>query len=591
MVFEQRDNKSKGPSAGDRFAQAVKNKEIKKSKKSKEKKKKKDKSSKKSSHSAFSTSSQVSQERRAPIGGISLGEKIDRSSDKLFVGHDYREVFSWEYERSWADILMDVEHWHLMPFTLGIEQELIVADDYGNYLPGDEMVFRMREIVKDAIKMLKQLINGQRSDFLPIPEYIKSKILVPPYGREDLEKGYVMDIRYNLPEGNASSEVDIDCFGRDGNVTAITYILELVTPPCEYVEELAFWASTLFLLAKKTLPKDLNIIASGINPVAREYTRGLTQADHFHIGSFKGGHIEKAMVYSMLRNFIPHLIALSNNSPIINNRPTDVVKIINGRITAPNCIRSLRLKYNETMLSPNMPKGFLPYLTSTDQRGVQTFLDAVEKAGLEDARMVDCFPFTDFGTIELRVCDAQISICRRIGMAILIQTLAYKARKLLMKKKWVPNAGAPTISFNRKGAYERGLISLFKPQNLTHEFLAKNDPNFAEQYLGPKNDPVNYMTQAVQRMFFYIKPELVELGFLYSPFLKPLLMSVFGEVSYATAPMSEAEYQLSLYDYKVNQGEDPNILNDLIYFTTEYCKDPISHPLTGNLTLPKEMRD
>ena len=68
-------------------------------------------------------------------------------------------------------------------------------------------------------------------------------------------------------------------------------------------------------------------------------------------------------------------------------------------------------------------------------------------------------------------------------------------------------------------------------------------------------------------------------------------MSVFGEVSYAAAPITEAEYQLSLYDYKVQNGEDPNILNDLIYFTIEYCKDPISHPLTGVLTLPKEMRE
>ncbi len=555
----------------------------------KKEKKKKSKKSRAGSSDIFS--GEKSKGAKAFRYGVSLGAPVNNSADNLFVGTDYREVFSTEYERSWADILADVEHWHLMPFTLGIEQELIVADKEGNYPPGDEMVFRMKEIVKDAINMLRQVLYQGRNDFLPVPEYIRSKVLVQPYGKEDLEKGYVMDIRYRLPEGNEGSEVDIDCFGRDGNVTAITYILELVTPPCEYIEELAFWASTLFLLAKKTLPKDLNIIASGINPTAKEYTRGLTQADHFHIGSFVGGHIEKAMVYCMIRNFIPHLIALSVNSPIINNSPTDVVKIINHRITAPNCIRSLRLKYNATMLSPNEPKGFLPYLTSTNEKGIMEFLQAVQKASLEDARMVDCFPFTNFGTIELRVCDAQISICRRIGMAMIIQALAYKARKLLMNKKWVPNAGSDTISFNRKGAYERGLISLFKPVNLTRKMLAQNDPDFAFHYLGPDNDPVRYMTQAVQRMFFYLKPELKELGYLYSPFLKPLLMSVFGQVSYALAPMSEAEYQLSLYDYKVKNGENPNILNDLIYFTIEYCKDPISHPLIGVLTLPKEMRD
>ncbi len=567
-----------------------------KDKKKKEKKKKKKKVKKQQSDSPDSFSQAVTKKKEVKgkkgglPEGVSLGQTVDRSGDRLYVGTDYREVYSWQYDRSWADILSQTEYWTHLPFTIGIEQELIIADDEGKYPPGEEMVFRMKEIVKDAINMLKEVLYHGRDDFLPVPDYIKSKVLAEPWGKDDLEKGHVLEIRYKLPEGAVASEVDIDSFGRDGNVTAITYILELVTPPCEYVEELAFWASTLFLLAKNTLPKDLHIIASGINPVAKEYTRGLTQADHFHIGTFRSD-TEKAMVYSMIRNFIPHIISLTVNSPILNSKPTDVVKIINNRITAPNCVRSLRLKYNATMLSPNEPKGFLPYLTTTDKSGEEQFLKGVEKAGLEDARMVDCFPFTDFGTIELRVSDAQISICRRIGMAMLLQALCYKARKLLEQGKWVPNAGSPTISFNRKGAYERGLISLFKPQNLTREFLAQYDPDFAEQYLGPENDPVRYMTQAVQRMFLYLKPELLELNYLYSPFLKPLLMSVFGEVSYAAAPITEAEYQLSLYDYKVQNGEDPNILYDLIYFTIEYCKDPISHPLTGVLTLPKEMRE
>ena len=90
-------------------------------------------------------------------------------------------------------------------------------------------------------------------------------------------------------------------------------------------------------------------------------------------------------------------------------------------------------------------------------------------------------------------------------------------------------------------------------------------------------------------MFHYIKEELKELGFLYSPFLKPILQSVFGTVSYADVPITEAEYQLSLYDYKMKNGEVPNVLNDLIYFTLEYSKDPLNNPLTGELTLPDSM--
>lgn len=520
---------------------------------------------------------------KTSIEGVSLGKKVDRSGDKLFIGNDYQEVHI--EEREWGDMLKDIGNWTPLAYTHGIEMELIIADDDGNYPDGDEMVYRMKEIVKEAINIMKQIIYEGRSDFLPIPDYIKKKVLAEPYGKDDIEKGYVMDISYQV--GNGS--VDIDTFGRDGNVTAITYILELVTPPCQYIEELAYWASTLFLLAKNTLPSDLHIIASAINPATKEYQRGLSQADHHHIDSFESD-LEKVQAYSMIRNFIPHIIALTCNSPILNNQPTDVVKIINDRITAPNCVRSLRLKNNDSMLSSNDPKHYIPYLTGGEQEDKQYFMDVIQKASLEDAKYQDAFPFTEFGTIELRISDAQISICRRIGVALLIQALCYKARKLLKQGVWVPDVGSETIILNRKAAIERGLISLFRPKNITRDFLSQYDPEFAKQYLGPEDNPVKYMMQAVQRMFFYIKEELNDLGFLYSPFLKPLLQSVFGNVSYAEPPITEAEYQLSLYDYKVKNGEEPNILYDLIYFTIQYCQDPLNNPLTGVLTLPKEMR-
>ncbi|MFX1375137.1 MAG: hypothetical protein ACFFA0_04940 [Promethearchaeota archaeon] len=517
---------------------------------------------------------------------VALGKTVDRSGDKLFLGTDYREVHI--PERPWAEMLFDVEHWTRLPYTHGIEMELIIADDNGDYPPGDEMVFRMKEIVKDAIKIMDEILYEGRSDFLPVPDYIRQKVLARPWGVDDLEKGYAMDIRYQIPNG---SYVDIDTFARDGNVTAITYILELVTPPAEFVEELAYWASTLFLLAKTTLPKDLHIIASAINPATREYMRGVSQADHSHIGSFESD-LERVQSYCMIRNFIPHIIALTCNSPILNNKPTDVVKIINKRITAPNCVRSLRLKSNTTMLSNNDPNHFIPYLTDLSDNSINFLLQTVQKASLEDARFQDIFPVTDWGTIEVRISDAQISICRRIGIALLIQTLCYKAKKLLQKGVWVPDAGSETITTNRQGAIERGLISLFRVSpKLNRQNLAQYDSNFAEQYLGPERQPVRYMMQAVQRMFFYLKDELKELGFLYSPFMKPLLQSVFGSVSYAEPPITEAEYQLSLYQYKLDSGEDPSILYDLIYFTIQYCQDPLNNPLTGTLTLPKEMRD
>jgi len=546
-------------------------------------KKKKKKQKKKKAKGEIDTFSRLLSKKGK--GLVTLGESIDRSGDKLFLGTEYKEVHI--PERPWAEMLADVEHWTSLPFTHGIEMELIIADDNGNYPPGEEMVFRMKEIVKDAIKIMDEILYEGRTDFLAVPDYIKEKVLARPWGRDDLEKGYAMNIRYALGE----SSVDIDTFARDGNVTAITYILELVSPPCIFVEELAYWCSTLFQLAKATLPKDLHIIASAINPSSKEYMRGLSQADHSHIGTFQS-ELEKVQAYCMIRNFIPHIIALTCNSPILNNKPTDVVKIINKRITAPNCVRSLRLKYNTTMLSGNDPQHYIPYLTDLSENSMNYFLQTVQKASLEDGRFQDVFPVTDFFTIEVRISDAQISICRRIGVALLIQALCYKARKLLERGVWVPDAGSETITMNRQGAIERGLISLFRVSpSLSRENLTKYDPDFTEQYLGPEDQPIRYMTQAVQRMFFYLKEELKELGFLYSPFMKPLLQSVFGNVSYAEPPITEAEYQLSLYDFKLKNGEDPNILYDLIYFTIQYCQDPLNNPLTGTLTLPKEMRE
>ncbi len=551
----------------------------------KDKKRKKEKKQKKGEQRGDTFSQLYAKEGKAGVpSAVTIGENIDRSGDKLFLGTDYKEVLI--PERPWSEMLADIEHWTPLPFTHGIEMELIIADDSGEYPPGEEMVFRMKEIVKDAIKIMDEMLYEGREDFLPVPEYIRQKVLARPWGREDLEKGYAMDIRYALGD----NYVDIDTFARDGNVTAITYILELVTPPCVYIEELAYWASTLFLLAKSTLPKDLHIIASAINPATKEYMRGVSQADHSHLGSFNS-ELEKIQAYCMIRNYIPHLIALTCNSPILNNKPTDVVKIINRRITAPNCTRSLRLKYNTTMLSGNDPKYYIPYLTDLSENSVNYFLQTVQKASLEDGRFQDVFPLTDWGTIEVRISDAQISICRRIGVGMLIQAMCYKARKLLEKGVWVPDAGSETIATNREGAIERGLISLFRPQNISREQLAQYDPEFAEQYLGPEGQPVRYMMQAVQRMFFYLKDVLKELGFLYSPFMKPLLQSVFGSISYAEPPITEAEYQLSLYDFKLQNGEDPSILYDLIYFTIQYCQDPLNNPLTGVLTLPKEMRE
>lgn len=529
-------------------------------------------------------------------GDVNIGDRQNRQSKSKKGSNKEPKTISKSGDskiittetRSWAEILTDTAHWTPLPFTHGMEMELIICTSDGEYITGEDMVFRMFEIVKDANRIMNKLISYEYEDpaFQPMPEYIRGKLGSMCWLEKDEEKGLVMKINYRI--GESDKFINIDSFARDGNVTAITYILELVTPVCVYAEELAYWGSILFNLAKKTLPKDLHIVASAFNPASKEYNRGLSQGDHHHIGTFTSDR-EKVQCYDMIRNFIPHIIGLSVNSPIINNAPTDVVKIRNGRITSPNCVRSLRLLYNTSMLSSNDPKHFIPYLTGFDDENKKYLLSVLQKRDLYDARYQDVFPWTDFETIEVRVMDAQLSICRRIGLGLLVQTLCYKARKLNQAGRWVPDIGSETITFNRKGAISRGLISIFKNVNSNLKEIEEFDPGFSEYYFGSTANPHRYLFQAVQGMFHYLKEELKELNYLYSPFMKPILQSVFGSISYASPPIAEAEYQLSLYDYKVKNGEVPNILSDLIYFTLEYSKDPLQQPLTGELTLPKSM--
>jgi hypothetical protein len=502
--------------------------------------------------------------------------------------------------RPWSEQLADMSHWNFLPFSHGIEMELVICDEKGAYIEGENVVFIMNQLINEAKSTLKKLFKGETIKGLePLPKYMRDKLASQVYIKEYEDKGKNLGFDYKISNDywKGAPQIRTDAFGRDGNITMSTIILEIVTPPCQYAQELAYWSSCLFNLAQISLPKGFFIMSTAINPTIKEYINGLSHGDHHHSGSFASDQ-EKIFCYNLARNFLPNIIALTVNSPFINNAPTDVIKskMINGkpRYTAPNCMRSIRLHNNTTMLSNSHEfHKYIPYLISKSiEEDKKLFLATTEYASLYDARFQDLFPFTKYDTIELRICDAQLSIARRIGMAMLLQTIYYKARKLLKQEIYVPAVNSETLCVNRRSAIERGLIGVLKTPGLTREFLNQFDSSgvFADCYLGPVSGrPYRFLFEQTQGMFRYLKPELKELGYLQSPFLKPLLQSVFGEISYAQPPLCESEYQLALYDWKMKKGEQPDLVKTLIYYTKEYSKDPIQQPLTGELKLPDYM--
>ncbi|MHA1370055.1 MAG: hypothetical protein ACTSWN_11000 [Promethearchaeota archaeon] len=463
--------------------------------------------------------------------------------------------------------------WLPFVFTHGQEMEVQLVRKDGSFMSGEEMVHLMEELVKDAYQKIKSWMDAQQ-----VPQYILQKMGGYPELYHDHEKGLVMQVPYTLPNGQ---RLKIDSFGRDGNVAAITYILELVTPPAQFVEELAWWESTLFSLAYEVLPSDLHIVSTALNPM-QEYMRGLSFGDHSHIG----GHLsplEKIQMYDMIRNFIPAIISLSVNSPIMKGHPTDVVKVVKGRYAAPNCIRSIRLLKNTTMLS-NMsnPDRYIPYILDDSEQNRQYFLQTLQKADYYDARFQDVYPFTDFNTIEVRICDAQLSVARRIGLCMLFQVLGYKTRKILASGRYIPGIPSETICKNRERAIRQGLFGTFSTAGINEQELRSYDPEFANMYLGEPGKKVRYLFQHVQRILEWLAPEMVELGYNRSPYLQPLILSVYGNIPNIQPPFTEADFQLSLYEYKRQNRMDTNLIPDLIKLSKQYSLNNTSHPLASN---------
>jgi gamma-glutamyl:cysteine ligase YbdK (ATP-grasp superfamily) len=157
--------------------------------------------------------------------------------------------------------------------------------------------------------------------------------------------------------------------GHDPNVTSLTWILEVATPPCTTLEELAWWVQTLIAISYESLPKDSPVIlvSTGLNPT-QDYLKNLSFGEHHHILSPASDEHERIAIYNMIRNFIPHLIALTVNSPFENKKPTDEVRIDEkGNIRAPRCRRSIRLLKNTTQMGPTNEFEMIPYLTRADK--------------------------------------------------------------------------------------------------------------------------------------------------------------------------------------------------------------------------------
>ncbi len=458
-----------------------------------------------------------------------------------------------------------------LPFPHGIEIELQVIRKDGTWIRGENILQVFDKIVSSAKNLLDKKIRNSSV------ESVKQKYKQSAQTEEG-ERGSRIVAAYEDPNGEPK---EYTLLGHDPNVTSLTWILEIATPPCTTLEELAWWIQTLIAISHDSLPKDSQaiLVSTGLNPT-QEYLRNLSFGEHHHILSAHADEKTKIAVYNMIRNFLPHLIAISVNSPFENKKPTDEVTISEeGRIRAPRCKRSIRLFKNTTQMGPTNEFEIIPYLRSNDK---EAFARHVNRSY---ARMVDMYPFTDYGTIEIRVFDTQLSIPRRIGLALILQALALKAKRMVESGEIVPDVGPKSLAANRESAVAAGLWGPFKPSSAVKE----------SEYLKIYNCKVNdigildrkkrnrFMGDAVASMLYMIREELEELKIIENPFMQALLVSVFGS-EYSEPRTTGADFQLDVYanaDYNMVV-----LLKKLSEVTRECSTNWLYDPIEGTPHLP-----
>ncbi|MHA1768841.1 MAG: hypothetical protein ACTSV3_03215 [Candidatus Thorarchaeota archaeon] len=458
-----------------------------------------------------------------------------------------------------------------LPFPHGIEVELQVIRRDGTWIRGEEILSVFDKIVSSAKTLLDKKIRSA-----PI-ESVKRKYSQSTQTEEG-ERGSRIVATYTSPAGDNRQYT---LLGHDPNVTSLTWILEVATPPCTTLEELAWWIQTLVAISYESLPRDSGaiLVSTGLNPT-QEYLRNLSFGEHHHILGPDTDEKTKLGIYNLIRAFVPHLIALSVNSPFENKKPSDEITMDReGRVRAPRCKRSIRLFRNTTQMGPTTRFEYIPYLTKSDP---DSFAKHVNRSY---ARMVDMYPFTNYDTIELRVFDTQLSIPRRIGLALLLQALALKARKMVKNGIEIPNIDAASLAANRQSAVSAGLWGPFKRAAVERPsplLIAYNHKIDDDGTIDPEKRN-RFIGDSVISMLYLIKDELEELHALDNPFLQPILVSVFGS-EFSEPRTTCADFQLQVYaesDFNMVA-----LLRRLTDITRECSTNWLYDPIGGTPRLP-----
>jgi carboxylate-amine ligase len=195
---------------------------------------------------------------------------------------------------------------------------------------------------------------------------------------------------------------------------------------------------------------------------------------HIHVGI---GSAEKCIyVMNKMNYYLPHLLAISANSPFWEGEHTG--------------LRSYRTKVFE-----NLPTAGLPFYFENWDDYTQLVKNYIATGTIETIREIwwDIRPHPDFGTLELRICDAPSSIKEVLAIAALTQCLAARFSSDFDRGIEQPRIQPSVTRENKWRACRYGLDADLITENGKETIPAK---------------------EAIKKLAAYVEKEATELGAL-----------------------------------------------------------------------------
>lgn len=237
-------------------------------------------------------------------------------------------------------------------------------------------------------------------------------------------------------------------------------VIEINSKPCETIDELKTdLMKHVHILHEQAKKIGIKVAMAGTHPVSNWAKQEISPIEryqnivnkiqmpvrrmlifglHVHVGVGNGD--EAVAINNALMDYLPHLLAMSCSSPFWAKRDSGM--------------ESYRVKILETLPTTGLPFQLNSYEEYID------LVNVLKKAGtIESIREIwwDVRPHPDFGTIEVRVCDAVPLMGDVVSIAAFVQSLIAHFAKMYRRRDEIGHLPSFLIRENKWRAARYGI--------------------------------------------------------------------------------------------------------------------------------------